>query len=103
MVSDMLKQQAASTLAALYLRQEQINSAGGYLRSLTERAREGKFSVWPVVMALLRAKFHAAKASGRGEETAETGVGEAVRIVRTAKRLDVSDALRRRHKKPEER
>jgi replication initiation protein RepC len=96
------EQQAAITLAAIYQRQEQINSAGGYLRSLTERARDGKFSVWPMVMALLRAKLNAAKATG-GQEEAVTGADEAVRIVRTAKRLEVSDALRRRLEKPDER
>ena len=37
------EQHAAITLAAIYQRTDQINSAGGYLRSLTDRAREGKF------------------------------------------------------------
>lgn len=49
--------QAAITLAAIYQRADQINNPGGYLRSLTERAGEGRFSVWPMVMALLRAKL----------------------------------------------
>jgi replication initiation protein RepC len=53
------EQQAAITIAAIYQRQDQINSAGGYLRSLTDRAKAGKFSVWPMVMALLRAKLDA--------------------------------------------
>ena len=48
---------AAITLAAIYQRTDQINNAGGYLRSLTDRAREGKFSTWPMIMALLRAKL----------------------------------------------
>lgn len=51
------EQQAAITLAAIYERSDQINNAGGYLRSLTERARAGQFSTWPMVMALLRAKM----------------------------------------------
>ena len=42
---------------------DQINNAGGYLRSLTERAKDGKFSTWPMVMALLRAKLDAGKQS----------------------------------------
>ncbi|MGI2036316.1 replication initiation protein RepC, partial [Rhizobium panacihumi] len=33
-----------------------INSAGGYLRNLTERSRRGEFSLGPVLMALLRAR-----------------------------------------------
>jgi replication initiation protein RepC len=56
------EQQAAITLAAIYQRSGQINNAGGYLRSLTERAREGKFSTWPMIMALLRAKLDATEA-----------------------------------------
>lgn len=55
------EQQAAITLAAIYQRADKINNAGGYLRSLTERAREGKFSTWPMIMALLRAKLEASK------------------------------------------
>jgi replication initiation protein RepC len=54
---------AAITLAAIYQRQEQISSAGGYLRNLTERAKDGKFSTWPMVMALLRARL-----DGRNEQ-----------------------------------
>lgn len=50
-------QQAAITLAAIHQKADQINSAGGYLRSLTDRAKDGKFSVWPMIMALLRAKL----------------------------------------------
>ncbi|SCY99032.1 plasmid replication protein RepC [Microvirga guangxiensis] len=45
---------AAIVIAAMLQRSEMIVSAGGYLRNLTERAREGKFSVGPMVMALLR-------------------------------------------------
>ncbi|ASP89576.1 replication initiation protein RepC (plasmid) [Sinorhizobium meliloti] len=51
------EQHAAITLASIYQRASQINNAGGYLRSLTDRAKEGKFSTWPMVMALLRAKL----------------------------------------------
>lgn len=54
-------QQAAITLAAIYQKADQINSAGGYLRSLTDRAKAGKFSVWPMIMALLRAKLDGSK------------------------------------------
>ena len=48
------EQQAAITIAAIYQKSDQIKSPGGYLRNLTERAKEGKFSAWPMIMALLR-------------------------------------------------
>ena len=54
------EQQAAITLAAIYQRSAQIANPGGYLRTLTERAGEGKFSTWPMIMALLRARMDAA-------------------------------------------
>jgi replication initiation protein RepC len=49
------EEQASIVIAAILQRSEMIMSAGGYLRNLTERAREGQFSVGPMVMALLRA------------------------------------------------
>lgn len=60
--------QAAITLAAILQRSDQINSAGGYLRSLTDKARVGRFSTWPMVMALLRAKLDADKAAEKANE-----------------------------------
>ncbi|MGE3710576.1 MAG: plasmid replication protein RepC [Hyphomicrobiaceae bacterium] len=54
-------QHAAITIAAILQRSDQINNAGGYLRSLTDRARDGKFSTWPMIMALVRAKLDASK------------------------------------------
>jgi replication initiation protein RepC len=86
---------AAVTLAAIYQRQDQITSAGGYLRSLTDRARSAQFSTWPMVMALLRAKLDAAK-EGRGDETAASdALSTATTLERAQTRLDISDALRR--------
>lgn len=82
------EQHAAITLAAIYQRHEQISNAGGYLRSLTERARDGKFSTWPMVMALLRAKLDA-------EKPAEAGLG----LVGKAETA-VSGALLRTLQKP---
>ncbi|GHD23873.1 plasmid replication protein RepC [Tianweitania populi] len=75
--------QAAIALAAIYQRSGQINSAGGYLRSLTDKAREGKFSTWPMIMALLRAKLDDNK--GR-QSQAEGNAGG-------APRLEVSESL----------
>jgi replication initiation protein RepC len=48
---------AAVVVAAILQRAEAITSAGGYLRSLTEKARAGQFSLGPVLMALIRAKM----------------------------------------------
>ncbi|WP_312408332.1 plasmid replication protein RepC [Rhizobium sp.] len=46
---------AAATIACILEKGGHINSAGGYLRNLTERSRQGQFSLGPVLMALLRA------------------------------------------------
>jgi replication initiation protein RepC len=47
-------EEAAVVVAAILQRAEAIKSAGGYLRSLTEKARAGQFSLGPVLMALIR-------------------------------------------------
>lgn len=88
------EQHAAITLAAIYQRSDQINSAGGYLRSLTDKAKEGKFSTWPMIMALLRAKLDAEKSEAKGGHEPPSGgdTGEG--------RLEVSDALLRSLNKP---
>ena len=51
---------AAVLLAAILQRSSAISSAGGYLRSLTEKARAGAFSLGPVLMALIRANMRKA-------------------------------------------
>ena len=48
---------AAVVLAAILQRSSLINSAGGYLRTLTEKARAGAFSLGPMLMALIRANL----------------------------------------------
>ncbi|WP_457663833.1 plasmid replication protein RepC [Sinorhizobium medicae] len=48
-------QDAAAVMACILERAGHINSAGGYLRDLTAKARVGKFSLGPMLMALLRA------------------------------------------------
>lgn len=85
--------QAAITVAAIYQRADQINSAGGYLRSLTERARDGKFSTWPMVMALLRAKLDGSMSADNSAQPAR-GEGE---------RMRVSDSLLRSLRTPKPR
>ena len=47
---------AAVVVACILQRGSQIASAGGYLRDLTRRAREGEFGPGPMVMALLSVK-----------------------------------------------
>ncbi len=88
------ERQAAITLAAIYQRAEQINNSGGYLRSLTERARDGKFSVWPMIMALLRAKLETDKASADAHSAPIDSGDE------REGRLEVSEALLRSLRRP---
>jgi len=66
-------QHAAITIAAILQRSDQINNAGGYLRSLTDRARDGKFSTWPMIMALVRAKLDATKPPKDGRGSGPSG------------------------------
>lgn len=51
--------QASVVLAAILQRGAAIKSPGGYLRNLARRAATGKFSVWPMLMALRRRGFTA--------------------------------------------
>ncbi|WP_322883472.1 plasmid replication protein RepC (plasmid) [Sinorhizobium medicae] len=46
---------AAAAMACILERAGHINSAGGYLRDLTAKAKQGRFSLGPMLMALLRA------------------------------------------------
>lgn len=87
------EQHAAITLAAIYQRAAQINSPGGYLRGLTERARAGKFSTWPMIMALLNAGLKAQKSP-------ETSAGPSKVPDEDRPGLQVSDSLLRSLQKP---
>ena len=86
------EQHAAITLVAMYQRSDQINNAGGYLRSLTEKARVGKFSTWPMVMALLNAELKAGKAPDIGAKQAYDDVDRP--------QIQVSEALLTSLRKP---
>ncbi|MGE0282577.1 MAG: plasmid replication protein RepC [Rhizobiaceae bacterium] len=46
---------AAMVIACILQRAQHIDSAGGYLRALTEKARAGQFSAGPMLMAALKA------------------------------------------------
>lgn len=48
------QENAALVIACILQRAAHINSAGGYLRALTEKARLGEFSVGPMLMAGLK-------------------------------------------------
>lgn len=49
--------QAAVVVACILQRGTTINSAGGYLRSLTRKAEAGEFSLGPMLMALIGSKM----------------------------------------------
>jgi replication initiation protein RepC len=49
------QENTAVVIACILQRAQHINSAGGYLRALTEKARAGEFSVGPMLMAALKA------------------------------------------------
>jgi replication initiation protein RepC len=51
---------AAIVVAAILQRGAAINSAGGYLRNLTAKAQAGKFSLGPMLMALIGGRKRAA-------------------------------------------
>jgi replication initiation protein RepC len=55
---------AAIVVACILQRAQHINSAGGYLRALTEKAREGEFSVGPMLMAAFKASGSTSKMAG---------------------------------------
>lgn len=55
---------AAIVIACILQRAQHINSAGGYLRVLTEKATSGHFSVGPMLMAALKANGAMAKMTG---------------------------------------
>ncbi|MGX5806080.1 plasmid replication protein RepC [Bradyrhizobium sp. Arg314] len=55
---------APIVVACILQRAQHINSAGGYLRVLTEKARAGQFSVGPMLMAALKANGTIARMTG---------------------------------------
>jgi hypothetical protein len=62
---DILGQEnAAVVIACILQRAQHINSAGGYLRALTDKARAGEFSVGPMLMAALKTKGVTARMAG---------------------------------------
>lgn len=50
---------AAIAVAAILQKGDEVRFPGGYLRALTEKKREGNFSVGPILMALIGTKLRA--------------------------------------------
>ncbi|WP_048436455.1 plasmid replication protein RepC [Methylobacterium platani] len=55
-VAAMGEEQAAVVVAGILQRGEAVAAPGAYLRDLAEKARAGRFSPWPMVMALWRVR-----------------------------------------------
>jgi replication initiation protein RepC len=55
---------AATVMACILERAGHINSAGGYLRALTDRARKGEFGLGPMLMSLLKANAEVHRRAG---------------------------------------
>jgi replication initiation protein RepC len=62
---EVLGQENGAIVIALILQRAQfIHSAGGYLRALTDKARQGQFSIGPMLMAALRTNGVTGKKTG---------------------------------------
>jgi len=57
---------ASIVIAAILQKGDEVRFPGGYLRSLTEKKRDGQFSVGPILMALINTKLKARKQGGQG-------------------------------------
>jgi replication initiation protein RepC len=55
---------AAMVVACILQRAQHITSAGGYLRSLTEKARVGQFTAGPMLMAAYKANVQTSRMAG---------------------------------------
>jgi replication initiation protein RepC len=58
------QESTAIVIACILQRAQDINSAGGYLRALTEKARAGEFSVGPMLMATLKTNSSPSRLAG---------------------------------------
>ena len=94
-------QSASIVLAAILQRAEYVRSCGGYLRDLTERARAEKFSVWPMITALLNARMGALQRAAARPETSEpsAGDGKGQGPGGASNSLEISESLHDRMKK----
>ncbi|SMH26598.1 plasmid replication protein RepC [Mesorhizobium australicum] len=92
-------QHATIALAAILQRAEHIRSRGGYLRDLVERARQQKFSVWPMITALLNARMGALEKAAASGGAGSTRGGQVAEPRDGASSLEISSALRDSMKK----
>ncbi|MGY2049701.1 plasmid replication protein RepC [Methylobacterium sp. JK268] len=63
--TEMGDEAAAITVAAILQRVDRIRSPGGYLRSLVERKKAGRFSLGPVLQALNQARLETGRVENR--------------------------------------
>jgi len=92
-------QHAAIVLAAILQRAEHIYSRGGYLRDLVDRARQQKFSVWPMITALLNARMEALEKAALSGAAADMRSGQGADTDTSTSSLEISSALRDSMKK----
>ena len=64
-VETMGQADASIVVAAILQKGDEVRFPGGYLRALTEKKREGQFSVGPILMALIGTKLKAMR-GGKG-------------------------------------
>ena len=63
-VETMGQADASIVVAAILQKGDDVRFPGGYLRALTEKKREGQFSVSPILMALIGTKLKARRGGG---------------------------------------
>ena len=60
---------ASIVIAAILQKGDDVRFPGGYLRALTEKKRDGQFSVGPILMALISARLKETKSARTSERT----------------------------------
>jgi replication initiation protein RepC len=65
-VETMGQADASIVVAAILQKGDEVRFPGGYLRALTEKKREGQFSVGPILMALIGTKLKAMRGDKDG-------------------------------------
>ncbi|WP_342344145.1 plasmid replication protein RepC [Ciceribacter thiooxidans] len=86
---------AAIVMACILERAGHINTAGGYLRDLTAKARRGVFSVGPMLSALVTTRCEGQHRPGSGSGESKPAGGEAIRSSAAGSTADRSRAGRR--------
>ncbi len=89
--SVMGSQNTAIILACILEKGPHISSVGGYLRDLTNRSRQGKFTTRPMLMALLRAQQ-----ISKQRQTQPTNGSHSISIVTSERQIEYNAYERRR-------